>query len=101
MRANLKQKNQKREASSPGTSHNEAFGTVLARLRRDRTWSQELLGFESNRTRAYISLLEQGKRSPTLDTQMALCNALNVSLEEVARLVLAEMQRRSQGPLCG
>lgn len=97
MRAKLKQKREKQDGSSADTSHNEAFGTVLARLRRDRKWSQEVLGFEANRTRAYISLLEQGKRSPTLDTQMALCDALGVSLEEVARMTLAEMQRRSPG----
>lgn len=54
-------------------------------------FSQELLGFESDLTRAYISLLERGLRSPTLDTQMALCAPLGVSLVVLATLIEEEM----------
>lgn len=54
-------------------------------------FSQEFLGFESDLTRAYISLLERGLRSPTLDTQMALCAPLGVSLVVLATLIEEEM----------
>lgn len=73
--------------------HNRAFGAVLARLRRRRGWSQETLGFEADLTRAYVSLLERGRRSPTLDTMMALCVALDVRLDVVASQVLAELAK--------
>lgn len=75
--------------------HNEAFGTVLARLRRARRWSQELLAFEADLTRTYVSLLERGWRSPTLDTLMVLSNALDTRLDDLTALVVAEIRRRS------
>lgn len=65
---------------------NKAFGKVLSRLRKSRKWSQEHLGFESELTRTYISLLERGKRSPTLDTVHKLTIALNVDLWEMIRM---------------
>lgn len=73
--------------------HNRAFGAVLARLRRRCGWSQETLGFEAGLTRAYVSLLERGQRSPTLDTMMVLCAALDVRLDAVASQVLAELAK--------
>lgn len=75
--------------------HNEAFGTVLARLRRTRRWSQEFLAFEADLTRTYVSLLERGWRSPTLDTLILLCDALDTRLDNLAALVVAELRRRS------
>lgn len=42
-------------------------------------------------SRAYISLLERGLRSPTLDTLMALCKPLSVSLTALATLIEAEL----------
>jgi transcriptional regulator with XRE-family HTH domain len=65
-------------------SHNKAFGIVLREIRVDRCKTQEALAFESGLDRTYISLLELGTRSPTLDTIMALCLALNVSLSSVS-----------------
>lgn len=73
--------------------HNQAFGTVIARLRRKLQWSQERLAFESELTRNYVSLLERGQRSPTLDTQLALCMAIGISFDALAGLVVSELQR--------
>jgi len=78
---------------NPSKPNNQAFGTVLARLRRSRKISQEALAFESDLTREFISLLERGQRSPTLDTQLALCKALSVGLDEMAALVISEIKR--------
>lgn len=72
-------------------NHNTAFGNTLQKLRREKMWSQEYLGFESDLSRAYISLLERGRRSPTLDTIMVLCAALQISLVDLARLVQDEL----------
>lgn len=71
--------------------HNEAFGNVLRKLRTEKKISQEHLGFEADLTRAYISLLERGLRSPTLDTQIALCSPLGVSLASLAMQIEAEL----------
>lgn len=71
--------------------HNKAFGNVLRKLRTEKQFSQEHLGFEADLTRAYISLLERGLRSPTLDTQIALCGPLGVSLTALSALIEAEL----------
>lgn len=72
---------------------NQAFGTALTKFRTRRTWSQEHLGFESELTRTYISLLERGKRSPTLNTIFRLAAALDVDADEVIRQTLIELNR--------
>jgi transcriptional regulator with XRE-family HTH domain len=48
--------------------------------------SQELLGFHSNLDRTYISLLELGKRQPSLPTMMALAHALGIGLADLTAL---------------
>ena len=65
-------------------SHNKAFGIVLREIRTERCQTQEALAFDSGLDLTYISLLELGGRSPTLDTIMALCQALDVSLTFVS-----------------
>jgi len=72
-------------------NHNKAFGTVLREARHASGKSQEDLAFDAGLDRTYISLLELGKRSPTLDTLVPLCDALDISLvalaERIARLM--------------
>lgn len=65
-------------------SGNKAFGKALRELRIEKRWSQEHLGFEAELTRAYISLLERGLRSPTLDTLISLCGAFGITLSALA-----------------
>lgn len=72
--------------------HNLAFGRVLADLRRHRSLSQEKLGFDANLDRSYISLLERGKRSPTLDTIISLCRVLHIQFGDLSRLVEAKLE---------
>lgn len=45
--------------------------------------SQYGLANEADLDRSYISLLERGLRSPTLETMCSLARALNVSLGEM------------------
>ena len=61
--------------------HNLAFGRTLRAFRLERRLSQDSLAFDSGLDRTYISLLELGIRSPTLNTMIALCLALNISLD--------------------
>lgn len=76
--------------------HNKAFGQAVRELRRGKKQSQETLGFNAGLDRTYISLLELGNKSPTLDTIMALCCALDVSLAQLASRVEAIMTERHE-----
>ena len=64
---------------------------MLRRLRKSQGKSQEALAYDAGLDRTYISLLELGRRSPTLDTLLALCVATSTSLPEMAGLILTEM----------
>jgi transcriptional regulator with XRE-family HTH domain len=65
----------------------KAFGLVLRRLRQDGGLSQEALGFESGYHRTYISLLERGRKSPSLQTIFNLSRALKIDPAELIRQV--------------
>ena len=69
-----------------------AFGTVVRECRRERKLSQEQLGFEAGLTRNFISLVELGQRSPTLDTIEALAQALGIS----ASALIARAERKQR-----
>lgn len=73
---------------------NRSFGEVLREIRKELGHTQETLAFECGLDRTYISLLELGSSSPTLDTIMALCEALGVSLTQLASRVEAKMVRK-------
>jgi len=64
-------------------TNNQAFGVVLREIRTDRKISQDALAFDANLNRTYISTLELGRRSPSLDTMMSLCEALQVPLSDM------------------
>jgi len=68
----------KRSSIPKKSSIEELFGNVLKQLRSDRGLSQEELGFESGYHRTYISMLERGKKSPSLKTIFQLAKALDV-----------------------
>lgn len=53
--------------------------------------SQYTLARVTDLDRTYISLLERGLRSPSLDTMLALARGLNVSLVAIAAAVEATL----------
>ncbi|WAT32290.1 helix-turn-helix domain-containing protein [Pseudomonas sp. GXZC] len=65
-------------------THNQAFGKALREFRKNRCLTQETLAFEAGLDRTYISVLELGRRSPTIDTLISLCEVLGISLVELA-----------------
>lgn len=67
--------------------HNVVFGATLKSLRKVADFSQDELADRANVDRTYISLLERGQRSPTLDITVLLCQALGISLGEFFTLV--------------
>lgn len=64
-------------------NHNKAFGKALRKLRLNAKMSQDVLAMESGLDRTFISLLELGQRSPTLDTILALSTALGMSMSHL------------------
>ena len=50
------------------------------------------MAFEAGLDRTYISILEMGKRSPTLDTLMVLCAAFDIQLDHIATKTLSELK---------
>lgn len=75
------------------------FGKVIRELRQERGLSQEEFGFECELHRTYISLLERGKRIPSLTTIIQLATALNVPPSEIVRRVEASLGWPARGPL--
>jgi transcriptional regulator with XRE-family HTH domain len=61
----------------------KAFGRVLQEARKRRGLSQEDLGFESGLHRTYISQLERGLKSPSLNTVYQLSKALGIAPSEI------------------
>jgi transcriptional regulator with XRE-family HTH domain len=74
----------------------EAFGKVLKEIRHEHSLSQEELGFESGYHRTYISLLERGRKSPSLNTLFHLAAALGVSSSEILRRTEARVRQVSR-----
>jgi len=66
---------------------NRAFGQVVKELRGKKKLSQEALSFEADLHRTYISQLERGIKSPSLNTMQKLSKVLGVSLTELMNLV--------------
>lgn len=60
-----------------------AFGEILEELRESRGLSQAQLALESELDQTFISLIEQGKRQPSLISLFSLCDALEIEPDEV------------------
>jgi transcriptional regulator with XRE-family HTH domain len=75
-----------------------AFGDLLRELREKRGLSQAQLALESELDQTFVSLLERGRRQPTLVTLFALCDALRVEPDTVVgELVNARKARKRRG----
>jgi transcriptional regulator with XRE-family HTH domain len=59
------------------------FGKRIRAIREDRGLSQEELGAKAGLHRTYISLIERGKQSATLDTMEKIADALNVPVKKL------------------
>ncbi len=71
-----------------------AFGRVLRLAREDRGYSQEELAALAEIHDTYPSLLELGKRQPTLSILLALAAALNMAPETLVMRTCALMRQR-------
>ncbi len=64
-----------------------SFGRVLRVLRQQKGLSQEELGFESGYHRTYVSLLERGLKSPSLQTIFNISKALTIDTSDLIKRV--------------
>jgi transcriptional regulator with XRE-family HTH domain len=71
----------------------QAFGTVLRDIRKERELSQEALGFESGYHPTYIGQLERGRKSPSLRAIMNLAGVLRTPGSEMLLRVEALLSR--------
>ncbi len=69
-----------------------AFGTVLKELRTALGLSQEKLAFTCGLDRTFISMLERGKRQPSLTSILILAKALSIPADEMMRKTLDNIQ---------
>ena len=73
-----------------------AFGHVLRKLRLQKDLSQEELALRAGLDRAYPSLLESGRRQPTLTVLIALAKALDITPEVLLRKAVDELDKFAQ-----
>ena len=69
----------------------EAFGEVIRELRKASQLSQEKLAEGSNLDRSFISLLECGRKQPSLITIFQLARAFNLPASKILSLVEAKI----------
>ena len=70
-----------------------AFGRVLRQLRREKGMSQERLASLGDFDRTYPSLLERGRRTPTLTVIIRIADVLDVSATELTRRAYEEYKK--------
>lgn len=64
----------------------EVFGILLKDLRKKKSISQEKLAEKTGLNRIFISLIETGKRNPTLTTICKLSQGLGIKPSELLKL---------------
>ncbi len=62
-----------------------AFGAALRHLREQRKLTQEELAHRASTSQSYLSLLEKGRRTPSLATIVLLAKGLRLSATELVR----------------
>jgi transcriptional regulator with XRE-family HTH domain len=72
-----------------------ALGREIKKAREVLQKSQEALAFEAGLHRTYISLIERGKKCPTLAVIVRLAKALGIKPSELLRRVEVEFERVS------
>lgn len=75
-----------------------AFGVVLRRLRTEAGVTQEQLGLDADLQRKYISLLELGEKSPSLETVLKVAAGLGVDAVKLVALVCEEIHKSDGSP---
>lgn len=62
------------------------FGRIVRELRLRKGISQERLAEQASLDRTFVSMIERGRRRPTLDTAKRLASALGIPLSKIVAL---------------
>lgn len=76
-------------------NHNQIFGKALRRIRREMQLSQEEFSFRAEISKSYVSLLELGQRSPTLDSLLKVSFGLKMELSYFLILLAEEIRQKN------
>ena len=63
------------------------LGKIIKQQRVLRGFSQDDLAFEINVTQQYISLLEKGEKTPSVQTLNAIADALELDIDELVKAI--------------
>lgn len=66
-------------------------GRVIARFRRSRGVSQEVLSGLADIGRTHLSAIERGERKPTLETLYRLSTALEITMTTIVAAIESEI----------
>ena len=64
----------------------EAIGLAVRDIRRNKSLSQEQLGFAANLHRTFVSDVERGARNPTVRTLWKIAEALGVRPQHIVEV---------------
>lgn len=70
-------------SSFEATAHRRAFGDRVRELREERSWSQEVLADRAEVTREYVSRIESGSQSVSLDVLVRLADGFGLTLSQL------------------
>ena len=68
------------------------LGAELKKARKAAGLTQEQLAFKAEIHRTYVSMLERGKGSPTVETLLRICKVLNVRASTLIRRIEKESE---------
>ena len=71
----------------------QAFGRALKKIRLKKKLTQEDLSLEAQLARVYISELEYGKKTPSIETVFKISKALNIKCSKLMDLTEEEFIR--------
>jgi transcriptional regulator with XRE-family HTH domain len=71
----------------------KAFGRALKKIRPRKKLTQEGLSLEAQLARVYISELEYGKKTPSIETVFKISKALNIKCSKLMDLTEEEFIR--------
>ena len=63
----------------------QIFGEIIRKLRLERKISQEVLAFDADIDRTYISDIEKGERNISIQVAYKLASALQISFSELIK----------------
>ncbi len=66
---------------------NRQLGSALKRRRKALNLSQEELAGKLHLERGYISMIETGRKTPSLETLESICSALGIKIYELLKEV--------------